>query len=152
MRCMLALLCSLAGVSLAAGEPSMRLVLVSVGFHAYETHTITVQGALSGEEGSGQRQLSIKGIVSRPPSTLVLEGEEQGDYADLNALSQRALATYCKREYVPAGESVFNAGRNISAELGDYVPANLRITVNYRYRGGANTLSNTFTCLNSMRE
>lgn len=151
MRFSLILLCSLAGVSLA---DSMQLeVLESLRFSAFETRTITVNASLTGEQEAGQTQLMIKGTVTRPAQKMKVE--EQG-YANLDMLINSVRADYCKAKYVPAGESEFNAGRNITASLGDYVPARLRIEISYHTSSSpyvrSATKKTSLVCPNSMRE
>ena len=155
MRYVLVLLCALAGVSSANGTDV--LVVESLNFSAFEAHTMAVHASPAGEHGGGllgmRKQLLIKGVVSRAAQAMTVKGLR---YADLDMLTASVQMDYCKREYVPAGESKFNAGRNISAVLGDYVPANLRIEVSYHVSSSrvvrSATRRTSFVCPNSMRE
>ena len=156
MRCMLLLSFVTAGISsnaLSRPPTPKQVVLESLRFSVFESRTIAVNASLTGEQGAGQTQLMIKGTVSRPAQEMKVE--EQG-YANLDMLIENVQTTYCKREYVPAGESEFNAGRNISASMGDYMPAHLRIEISYHLSYHRNSRSATkktsFVCPNSMRE
>lgn len=151
MRCLMVLLCSLAGVSYADG---LRLVVLeSLRFSSFEVRTVAVGALLADEQDAGQTQLLIKGTVTRPSQVLKVEEKE---YVNLDLMLAKVQTDYCKAEYVPAGESEFNAGRNITASLGDYVPARLRIEVSYHVSSARNVRSATrktsLVCPNSMRE
>ena len=151
MRCVLVLSCALAGVSSANGMDV--LVVESLNFYAFEAHTMAVNASPAGEQGAGRKQLLIKGVVSRAAQAMTVRGKR---YANLDMLTASVQMDYCKRDYVPAGESKFNAGRNISAVLGEYVPANLRIEVRYHVSSSrvvrSATRRTSFVCPNSMRE
>ena len=95
-----------------------------------------MSASLTGEQEAGQTQLLIKGTVTRPAQVMKVEEES---YINLDMLIENVQTTYCKREYVPAGESEFNAGRNLTASLGNYVPARLRIEVSYHVSSSHNT-------------
>ena len=147
----LVLLCVLAGMVIAARPKPKYVVAESLRFSAFETRTMVVSGMLTGEDST--QQLRIRGIVSRPAQELKIEEQR---HANLDALTASVREAYCTRAYLPAGESVFNAGRNISAVLGDYVPAELRIEVSYHavyFRGNKSaTRTTSFVCANSMRD
>ncbi len=161
MRCWAVFLCSLAGVSFA--NDAQLVVLESLRFSSYEAYTIEV------ETGGGNQLaicplhiarcstagivLQIKGTITRPAQ--VLEVEEKS-YVNLDLLIANVQTDYCQAEYVPAGESEFNAGRNITASMGDYVPAQLRIEISYHVSSSHHVRSATrrtsLVCPNSMRE
>ena len=151
MRCWWVGLCSLAGVCFADGR--QLVVLESLRFSAFEARTMAVSASLTGEQGSGQTQLLVKGTVTRPAQVMAVE--EKG-YVNLDLLITQVQTDYCKSEYVPAGNSEFNAGRNITAALGDYVPAQLLIEISYHVSSARNvraaTRKTSLVCPNSMRE
>ena len=151
MRFLMILLCSLAGVSYADG---LRLVVLeSLRVSSFEVRTVAVGALLADEQETGQTQLLIKGTVTRPAQVLEVEDKE---YVNLRLLLANVQTDYCKPAYVPAGESVFNAGHNITASLGDYVPARLRLEISYHISSSRNVRSATrktsLVCPNSMRE
>ena len=152
MRSLLVLLCSFAGVSFASD--TQLVVLESLRFSAFESYTLVVSASPTDGASAEQTQLRIKGIVSRPAQEMKLEAEQQ--YANLDQLKAKVQTDYCKAEYVPAGESEFNAGSNITASLGDYVPAQLRIEISYHISSSSSASSITrktsIVCPNSMRE
>ena len=132
------------------------LELSSLRFTSTEARTLVVGAQLQGEEGQGT-QLQIKGTVSRPAKVMNVSARP---FHNLHSLIAHVRHTYCKREYVPAGVSEFNAGRNLTASLGDYVPAKLRIEIGYylppvpgEARPGGNSMKRkSLVCPNSMRE
>ena len=130
----------------------------SLRFTATEALTLVVGAQVQGEEGQGT-QLQVKGVVSRPAQ--VVEISPARSFGNVDLLTAYVQDTYCKREYVPAGVSEFNAGRNLTASLGDYVPAKLRIEISYYLppipgevaRPGDNRLrKKSLVCPNSMQE
>ena len=97
-----------------------------LSFSAYEAVTLVVDAQVQGEAGQSTK-LQIQGVVSRPAHVIV---GVPGAFHDRAALVSHVQDTYCKREHIPAGVSTFNAGK-MTASLGDYIPAWLKIEINY---------------------
>ena len=131
-----------------AASPLPRVALMSLHFTATEVRALIVDAQLQDEEGQST-QLQVKGVVSRPSATKTFRPMRFDNSKLLTAYVQN---TYCKREYVPTGVSKFNAGRNLTASLGDYVPANLRIEITYYQLDYERvTRKKSLDCPNSMR-
>lgn len=130
----------------------------SLRFSATEARTLVVDAQLQGEEGQSTK-LHVKGVVHRPAQ--VMEVSPARSFGNVDLLTAFVRDTYCKREYVPAGVSEFNAGRHLTASLGDYVPAKLRIEITYYLPpipgevprpGDARLRKTSLLCPNSMQE
>lgn len=157
MKFLLVMAALWAGNALATTSPF--LTLKSLRFTATESLTLVVDAMLRDEEGQSTK-LQVKGVVSRPEQ--IMEVSSAQSFPDTEAIVSYVQDNYCKREYVPAGVSEFNAGRNINTQLKDYVPARLRIEITYHLipntpgespRPGDSRLRKTsFLCPNSMRE
>ena len=154
MKILLVLAVFLAGNAFATTTHFLRLS--SLRFTATESRTLVIDAQLQGEAGQSTK-LEIKGTVSRP--SVVISASTMRLFNDVDQLTAYVQETYCKREYVPPGVSEFNAGRNLTASLGDYVPAQLRIELSYYLppspdaRPGDSRLRKTsLVCPNSMQE
>lgn len=107
----------------------------------YEHETITTD--------SPSLTAKIKGVVSRPSQTIEVSPRA---FADVETLVRYVLKTYCQAEHVPAGTSEFNAGRNISVVLENYVPARLSITITMRAEDAVDQQRKHVTCANAIRD
>lgn len=137
----------LSGSAMSEHPSSHEVILEELRFLSWEPKSFFIPGRMDGEG----YEIEIKGIVSRPEAVLDMDDRR---FVDLATLVAQVRSDYCRLLYVPAGVATFNAGRNVTAVVGNYVPDKLRIEIKYRpvVESGGPLRSSRITCEESLRE